>query len=195
MNKMNVMRRNLDTKNISIRESGLIPGMFYGPDIQNMPIKIKKYDLLRSIKREGEVYIVQTNNKKYFARVDEIQQDPVTRDILHISLVQLPKGEKNEVAVPVNLKGQPIGVEKGGVLVVNKTRLSVEATPKDMPDEIITNIRNLDIGDSIQVKDINWDGNGIINEDLDEVVAFCRPPVKSNETEREETKENINNAS
>lgn len=119
-----------------------------------------------------------SKNGPIFVKFGEIQRDPVTHDFIHFSLVQMPQGVENEVNIPVNLTGTPVGVKKGGVLVVMKDEITVNGKPRSIPERIVANVSGLDIGDKLTVDNLNIPNRVDAMEDESEVVAICRPPVK-----------------
>ncbi len=171
--------RKLEEKNHRLRNSGMIPGVMCGPDIADKAIKMNHLDLKRTLEKSGEVYEVTSKNRKVFVKFHEVQRDPVSKSPIHFTLVQLPKGVKNEIDIPINLLGKPKGMEDGGVLIQLLNELRINCEPKKVPSEITTNIKELTIGDSISVRDLELPQSLEVLNDPDEVVAVCRPPAKS----------------
>ena len=117
----------------------------------------------------------------------EVQNDPVTNEIIHFSLVQMPKGVTNEVEIPVNFEGTPVGVRKGGVFVVMKDEVTVSGKPTSVPSMITTNVNNIDIGDKVTLNDLNLPEKVEVEEEGDELLAICKPPAKEIEIGDDET--------
>ena len=155
MNKININKRSLKVKPKVLRSIGKIPGIFYGPDVKNQAVEISIAELRDSLTRPGEVYVVSSEQEQMLAKMGEIQRDPLTKEISHFSLVQMPSYGKSEVDVPIGLKGTPIGVKKGGILVVLKDDLVLTGQPRQIPDEVEGNVSRLDIGDNLRVHDLN----------------------------------------
>ena len=183
MSKINIQHRDLSKKTEVMRKEGMIPGVIFGPTIENEPIELSSYALEKIMEQGGEIYKVPSKKGDIFVKFDEIQRHPLTRDFIHFSLVQLPKGVENEITIPINLSGEPIGVKNGGVLVVMKDEVTVRGMPRDIPKEIKGSIEALDIGDKITLADLK------ISKDIEfvaedhEVVATCTPPTKAEEEE------------
>ena len=58
--------------------------------------------------------------------------------------------------IPVEFVGQAPGVKfSGGVLSKNKRKLRVRALPTNLPDSIIADISNLEIGNKLYVTDVS----------------------------------------
>lgn len=178
MNKLNIIDRNLDTKSHMLRSKGMIPGVMYGPNISNKPIKTSLNEIKRATQNSGEIYKVSSRSGDILVKFGEIQKDPVSKEVLHFSLVEMPKGIKNELDLPVEFQGTPTGVKKGGVFIVLKDEITVNGKPKMMPESLEANVSKMEIGDKLLVKDINIPNKIESMEDDSLVVAICKPPVK-----------------
>ncbi|MCP4911784.1 MAG: 50S ribosomal protein L25 [Oligoflexia bacterium] len=176
-NTLNLKTRNLDRKSKKMRSLGIVPGIVYGKNISNIPVKMTMAELYRALKEDGEVYQIETEKGEILVKFESIQRDPLSRRPIHFSLTQLERGNESEIQVPVNLKGIPEGVKKGGTLVVIRDDLTVSATPKNMPEEIKGNIEDLDIGEKLTVGDLKVPKKVDVVEDDELVVAVCKPPT------------------
>lgn len=178
MNKLKIKLRDLSTKNHKLRSKGEIPGSIYGPMVKNTPVKLSRRELEKAHRQSGEIHQVMSQSGPMMVKFDEIQLDPLTNDYIHFSLVQLPPGLETDIAIPVEFKGTPVGVRKGGVFVVLKDEVMVNATPKELPEELPVSVKDLDIGDKITIKDLEEPRDIDLVEKADEVVAICQPPAK-----------------
>lgn len=178
MNQLNIKNKELIYRAKNLREKGFIPGVLFGPKIKTRPIMTRRSELIRALDQEGEVYTAPLKGNEFLVKVGEIQREPVTGQIIHFSLVQMPRGERSQIDVPIEFKGIPIGTKKGGNLVVLRSELKIKGEPRRFPKSITGSVKNLEIGDKLMVKDLNLPKNIEVLEDLDEVVAVCQPPVK-----------------
>lgn len=195
MYTLNISKRDLMTKNQELRDQGIVPGMIYGPNIENMAIRTSEHELRNALHTKGEVYEVKAKRRKVYVKIDEIQRDPVSKQFIHFSLVELPKGETNEVEVPIVLKGEPEGRRKGGVMVLMHENLTLSGTPKSMPAQIVVDISMVDIADKVTIGDIKLPKGIEVKMDLDEVVATCRPPAKESDLISDQVEEDTPNES
>lgn len=96
------------------------------------------------------------------AIIKEIQYHPTTYQILHLDFLRLVENEKVEIKVPVVCTGQVecVGIKLGGVLRRVIRHLKIKCLPKDIPQSLEVDIRELNIGDVKRVSDVE------INENL-----------------------------
>ncbi|HEX8458485.1 MAG TPA: 50S ribosomal protein L25 [Pyrinomonadaceae bacterium] len=94
------------------------------------------------------------------------QIDPVRGRLVHADLRRLVRGQKIEVAVPLHLTGEPIGVtEGGGVLEQMVREIEIRVSPRDIPDSIDLDVSNLNVHDVLHVSDLQVADNiEILNE-------------------------------
>lgn len=181
MNELNIGMRDTDKKVSMILSRGKVPGVAYGPSMDSIPIKIKKNELMKALKNKGEVYEVDFHGNTFMAKVDEIQTHPVSHEPLHFSLVQLEKNKGADVEIPIEFKGTPLGVKKGGVLLVVNEQIPVNGKPKQIPNKIIADVSNLEIGDKITIKDLKVPKNIEVSKKEGLTIATCNPPQHMDE--------------
>jgi large subunit ribosomal protein L25 len=178
MNVLKIKKRNLENKVKDLRDSGFVPGAIFGSTLDSQAIKLTSKELHHARIHEGEIYKVRYKNKVHFAKFGEIQVDPITQDFIHFTLVELPKTEQRDVDIPLKLTGTPVGVKKGGTLLVIKDELTVNGKPRFIPSQIEANISMLDIGEKLEVGDLDLPGKIETKEEENKVLAVCSPPIK-----------------
>jgi large subunit ribosomal protein L25 len=127
------------------------------------------------------------------AMIKELQTHPVSRNFIHIDFYEINMDRKITVKVPVVTTGVAKGVELGGILQTVRRELEVECLPLEVPESIVIDISDLDIGDSIHVGKISLEGEIEILDDEDyAVVTVVSPRLEEAEApEEEEAEEGI----
>src|SRR5207249_1182731 len=91
------------------------------------------------------------------ALVQEVQHTPVGGDIRHVDFHAISMDEKIQAEIPLEPIGTANGVKNfGGLLEQSLRVLTLECLPRDLPDRITVDISQLNIGDSIHVRDIQF---------------------------------------
>ncbi len=136
---------------------------------------------------------IELGEKNQFnAIMQDIQFHPVTDRILHIDFYQLSDDKEVSIDIPVRLEGQAPGVlNSGGTLTRNKRKLKVRALPKNLPDYILVDISNLELGDKIYTSDLKNDLYNFLHSDSTVVtqVITSRASMVLEEPTSEETDE------
>jgi large subunit ribosomal protein L25 len=96
---------------------------------------------------------------------------------------------KIKVKVPVEVTGKSKGVELGGVLNIVRRNLEVFCLPISIPEAIVIDITDLDVGDSVHVKEIPLEDGVEINADVNFTVLTVVAPKQEVVEEPEEGEE------
>lgn len=181
--KIEVMKRKEVGSNRvkKIRREGWIPGVIYGHGEKSYHIKLRDDDLIRLIHElhsEATLITLNFEGKELQAIIREVTRDPLTEKLLHVDFQHIHEDEEVTVHVIVEIKGESLGVKDGGILNVEHRYLTVRCLPKDMPEEIVIDISNLQIGDSYHVSDIELPLNVKIEEDQTATMVNVLSPRK-----------------
>lgn len=109
-------------------------------------------------------YIVTLDiaGKKETAVMREVQFHPVREELLHIDFYRVVAGKEVVIDLPVRLTGNSAGVKVGGKLMLGKRKLNVKGMLDKLPDELVIDVTELELGKSIFVGDLNYDGLQIL---------------------------------
>jgi len=136
------------------RREGKVPCVLYGGKEQIQFVMEEK--LFIKILFTAEVYLLKINigEKEYNAVMQDIQYHPVTDKVLHADFLEILPGKKVTIAIPVKVEGVAPGVLNGGKLNTKLRKIKIKGLIEDLPDFVTVNINELNIGDSIKVRDV-----------------------------------------
>ncbi len=117
---------------------------------------------------------------KRMALLHEKQFHPVTDAIIHCDFVEMSENKEARVSLAVKLKGQSVGVKKGGILSQPLRKVRVKGLPGSLPESLEVDITNLELNHSIHVSDLKFPGITIA-ERLTDVVASVKMAKKEEE--------------
>jgi large subunit ribosomal protein L25 len=118
----------------------------------------------------------------------EAQRDPVRGQTVHVDLLRVRLDEAIHAVVTLELTGteDAPGVKEGGVLEHVTRELNVEALPTAIPESIVHDIGEMQIGDAIGLAAVAIPDGVTLLDDVDEtVVATLSPPRLQVEEEEE----------
>ena len=152
-------------RNRHLRQAGFIPAVVYRHGKSTLALKVPQGELARVLHTErGENVVIsltvageskQEKAKERLVMIKEIQHEPLYGSILHVDFHEISLSEKLKVNVPIETKGESIGVKQdGGVLEHTLREVEAECLPTQIPDRFEVDVTALEIGDSLQVKDI-----------------------------------------
>ncbi len=143
-----------------LKTRGIIPAIVYGGKEKPQPLQVAARDINAVLSHaSGENILVELEiageQSNRMALVQEIQHSPVGGDILHVDFHAVSMDEKIQAEVPLEPVGIANGVKNfGGLLEQSLRSLPIECLPRDLPDRLTVDVSNLNIGDSIHVRDI-----------------------------------------
>ena len=181
--------------NKKFRREGIVPGVLYSPhDKENLILKVKNDELLKlfSAKSQGLIDLEIGDGKKKVNRlaiVKDVQYNSLKKQIVHIDFYGVTLKEKLTLEVDIELLGESIGVEEGGILQVELRKVEIECLPSKVPDSLKADISSLQVGDHISVGGMEIPEGVKILTELDRVVAAVVPPAKIEEVVEEEEEE------
>lgn len=176
-----------------LRASGRIPAVVYGRQDkpQNLEINAKELaDLIHHSASENilvDLAVKDDQRPTRLALVQEVQHHPLNGQVLHIDLHEVADDEPVTVNVPVETTGESKGVKtSGGVLSHVVFKIKVRALPKDLPEQILVDVTDLDINQAIHLGDIKPPaGVEILGEKTMTVLAVTIPRAEVEETAAE----------
>ena len=180
----------------SLRREGRIPAVLYGPDLdQTVHISVDTRDaenLFRSVSVENTIIELRMEggDESYRTLVREVQTHPWKGSLLHVDFLRIRRGVTVDLQVPINLVGSAKGVNMGGIVELVLHDLPVRCTPAKIPETIDVDITPLDIGDTLNVADLDL-GEGVeaTVEGGRTVCIVAAPTVTATEDEESEEDE------
>ena len=159
------------TDSKALRNQGNVPCVLYGGEKQ-VCFYAHENDF-RNLVHTPDVFIVELDieGEKYRAIMQDLQFHPVTDKLLHLDFLQIFDDKEVTMTIPVHLEGMSIGIRNGGVLSFRRRKIITRAIPGNLPDYIEINIEDLDIGQSIFIKDLRVDKYSFLAADNAVVVG------------------------
>jgi large subunit ribosomal protein L25 len=134
----------------------------YGGHDQPIPLQVNAREISNLLSHATSEHILvdlhiangaETSNR--LALIQEVQHDPIRRNVLHVDFHAVRADEKIHAQIPVEAYGEPSGVKNfGGILEIALHSLDIECLPKDLPEIIRIDVSALNVGEAIHVKDI-----------------------------------------
>ena len=118
----------------------------------------------------------------------EAQRDPVRGETVHVDLLRVRLDQAIHAIVPLELTGteEAPGVKEGGVLEQITRELNVEALPTAIPESILHDVSEMQIGDTLLLAAVAVPDGVTLLDDLEEtVIVTLSPPRLQVEAEDE----------
>ncbi|HME01809.1 MAG TPA: 50S ribosomal protein L25 [Solirubrobacteraceae bacterium] len=172
-----------------LRRSGRVPGVLYGGGGESVGFDADARELRLALASSGAVLDLSIDGKKATPVVlKEAQRDPVRGETVHVDLLRVRLDQVINAVVPLELTGvdDAPGVKQGGVLEQIVRELNVEALPTAIPESIVHDVGELEIGEQIALAEVTMPEGVTLLDDVEEtVVATLSPPRLQAEVEEE----------
>ena len=175
------------------RSKGLTPGVIYGKSIESTPIKVDEKELLEKFKEyeRSTVFEVKLDNKKHKVYFKDIEQNPLSPGkITHFSLLKVSATDTISASVPINVVNRD-EIEKQDLLIqMIENEIEIEFNPGKGVTEIDVDVSGMEVGDSIEVKDLKVPKDvKIVTEEDRMVLNIAHPELEKDTTPDTEMEE------
>ncbi|MDY6879937.1 MAG: 50S ribosomal protein L25 [Desulfatiglans sp.] len=176
-----------------LRRNSQIPAIFYGPNTQPIMLTVDCAQLSRvTATGAAENVILDLEIKSdegaetRKVMLKEIMVHPVKGDYVHADFYEISMDREISVPIPIHLVNTPQGVTQGGILQHIRRELSISCLPDKLIDSLEVDVRDLDIGDSLHVRDLNLPEGITSNDEGHLTIAVVASPTVTAEAEAEE---------
>ena len=159
--KLNAEIRNVAGKGAarSIRKNKNIPAVIYGEKKSPVAIELNGRDFEMLLQTPGlrtKLFEIDTTAGHEDAMLMDIQYHPVTDRVIHADFKRIDVKKPVSVSVPVEVINVETfkGIKLGGVLNFAVRKVALRGLVHDIPEKIIIDLTNLNIGDSVHGSDL-----------------------------------------
>ncbi|HUY62489.1 MAG TPA: 50S ribosomal protein L25 [Candidatus Paceibacterota bacterium] len=171
----------------ALRRAGKLPGVVYGRNQEATPIAVDARAFAKVLTEAGESTIVSLTGLgagDVPTLIHEVDLDPISHQPRHVDFYAVTKGQKVEVAIPLEFVGESPAVEAGANLVKVLYELLVEADPMNLPHDITVDLSSLAaIGDQIHARDLMLPAGVALITEPEEVIVLVQEVVEEKEEE------------
>ncbi|HWC71409.1 MAG TPA: 50S ribosomal protein L25 [Actinomycetota bacterium] len=181
--KLNAVRRSDAGKGVArkLRASGKVPAVLYGQGLDTTPLTVDSRDLthlLHSSAGSNVLVDLVVDGEEHLAIPREIQRDHIHSKWVHVDFLAVSRTQTITVSVPVHETGEAVGVKEGGVVEHHLREVQIECLPQDVPDELIVDITNVELGEMVHVSDlVPPQGVTILTNPEDAILSVITPAL------------------
>ena len=154
-------KRTSGQKTKALRREGLLPAVLYGhngAESVSLTVSAKEAEMLvRRASVNNTLIQVKVPEISWSgqALLREVQTHPWKNAIYHLSFFSVASQAEVEVRVPLNYTGEAEGVKNsGGTLDTILTEIQLKCPPDAIPETVDIDVSALDVGDTLQLKDL-----------------------------------------
>ncbi|MBO6080346.1 MAG: 50S ribosomal protein L25 [Bacteroidales bacterium] len=158
------LRENVGKKDARAQRSqGMIPCVIYGGKDQKMFVVDERQ--FKNLLYTPEVRYAEVNidGDVRKAIVQETQFHAITDKLMHVDFLEVVDGKPITIEIPLKIAGTSPGVLKGGLLKKRVRKLKVRGLLENIPEEVVSDISNLEINDMTKISDVHIDNLEIVD--------------------------------
>jgi|PlaIllAssembly_1097288.scaffolds.fasta_scaffold192500_2 large subunit ribosomal protein L25 len=176
-----------------MRKDNRLPGIIYGRGEESIKVQVDPAEIRAAVRvHEGSLPVFSIIGVKDAEKlsgtavlVRELQTDPVSHEYLHVDFMKVDLSKKITVEVPIHFTGKAKGLKMGGIMDEPVRKLDVLCFPVDIPEFIEIDTTDLDVGESIHIKDVKLPKDCSVDTTLDFTVVSVILPRRVVEAEEE----------
>ena len=178
--------------NRRLRAAGKVPAILYGNGEAAVALAVDPKEVVEVIRSHGGVNTifdlsVKGVKGKQSVMIRDYQLEPIGHRLLHTDLIRVAMDKELTLHVSVELTGTAVGVKTGGGMLDFITRtVEVACLPKDIPETLVIDVSDLDIGDYIRAADLPLPKGVALVSDPNVVIAHVLAPRAEAVAEEEE---------
>jgi large subunit ribosomal protein L25 len=176
-----------------LRKEGQIPAVVYGHGMDPISVSVNRRELRAAVSGSAGLNTIidlAVDGETYPSIIKDVQRHPVRMNIEHLDFLQVDLNEQIVVTVRIRLEGEAKEVnDNNGLIDQIMTELQVSTTPRNIPDEIVFDVSDMDMDSTITVADLSVPDGVTATADPEATVvtvSIMRTPVLDAEAEAAE---------
>ncbi|MBX3640291.1 MAG: 50S ribosomal protein L25/general stress protein Ctc [Nitrosomonas sp.] len=161
--EVNAEKRTLQGKGASrrLRRLGKTPGIIYGGNGEPQSVELDHNDLYHKLKLEAfhaSILTLNVSGSKEQVLLRDIQMHPYKPVVLHVDFQRVDPNKKIHMKVPLHFINADIapGVKtSGGIVSHVLTEVDVTCLPKDLPEFITVDLKDLVAGHTVHLSELS----------------------------------------
>ncbi len=176
-----------------LRQSGFIPVSIQHRRHETLHLQEDEKLLNAFIVQHGNSgvaeMIVGADKVKHTVVVHDIQRDPISKRLLHVTFQDMEKGDTVKTHVSLVFRGEPEAVRLGdGVLSQTLSQLEIRSDVLHLVDHIMVDVSHMELGSSLRVSDLpKQDGYEILTPEDTLIASVSEPTAAEAEVVTEPT--------
>lgn len=155
----------------ALRKTGQLPVIIYGHGEAPESISLDQHEIELALTGGARTLTVDHSGQTTQYLIKAVQYDYLDSTPIHIDLARVKLDERVTVKINIELRGVPKGISSGGVLDQLLTEIELECLVTEIPEILHPLVSELDLGDSLYVKDLELPEGVKVLTDPEERVA------------------------
>ena len=143
-----------------LRRDGAIPAIIYGGNAEPKLVQLDQEKIWLAQHNEwfySSILDLDVDGKVESVLLRDIQRHPYKQLIMHLDFQRIDQSQALRTNVPlhfINEETSPAGKNAEVIVMKELNQVEVSCLPKDLPENIVVDLANLDLGDTIHLSQI-----------------------------------------
>jgi len=151
-----------------IRRAAMIPAVVYGHGEAPRHVTLPGHATMLAVKRENAVLTIDVEGDEVLALVKDVQREHRRREIEHVDLVLVRRGEKVEVEVAVHVEGEPAAET---VVTVENQSLLLQVEATHIPENVVVDVTGAEPGTQVLAGQVPLPAGAVLVTDAESLVV------------------------
>lgn len=196
--KLDMQKRDKTGSNAvkKLRVKEMIPGVIYGKGLEPINVCVDEKELRKVHIMAGTSSLIDVNvdGEDHTVIIKDVQKHPFKNNYVHVDFKSINMGEVSTFTIPVVLEGRDEIRVQPSVLMQLLDEIDIECLPKNLPNEAVVSVIDMQIGDTFEVKDLDVFKNAdikVLNEETEAVCSLSEPKEEVIEDDEEEVSADV----
>ena len=143
-----------------LRLDGKVPAILYGANKDAVMLNLDHDAVYHNLEHEAfhtSILTLKVDGKGEQAILRDVQMHPFKTRIVHLDFQRISESKKIHMRAPLHFEGEDIapGVkQEGGIVSHLMTEVDITCLPKDLPEYLVADVSQLNLGDSVHLSDL-----------------------------------------
>ena len=178
--KLRVIRRTDFGKGAArqARRAGMIPAVVYGHGADPIHLLLPARETTLAVRNPNALLtVVNEAGEEHMVLPKDIQRHPLKQTVEHLDLIEVRRGEKVVVDVPVEVEGE-VSTEVDTTYVLDYPTVPLEAEATHLPESVTISIEGRGPGEHVYATDVQLPAGTVLQLEDEIVIATVSEVVE-----------------
>ena len=138
-----------------VRKAGGLPAVVYGHKEEPVSITVDAHSTIGHISKGEKVFHMDIEGTKQYVLLKDLGYDYLGTNIIHADFARVDMNERVDTRARLKFVGEAAGLKATGAIMMHPViELQLNCTVTNLPDDIIVDVSDMEVGDVIHASDI-----------------------------------------
>lgn len=160
------------------RRAGMIPAVVYGHGADPIHLLLPAQETTLAVRNPNALLtVVNEAGEEHMVLPKDIQRHPLKQTVEHLDLIEVRRGEKVVVEVPVEVEGE-LSTEVDTTYVLDYATVPVEAEATHLPESVTISVEGRGPGEHVYATDVQLPAGAVLQLEDEIVIATVSEVVE-----------------